>query len=67
MKAIVLALPALVGVAGAHAQTFPNRIIRFVTIGGPGSGTDLVARAAAQAKLHAMVLGTKLVRAELDR
>lgn len=38
----------------AHAQAFPSKPVRFITIGGPGSGSDLIARAVAEPMSRAL-------------
>jgi tripartite-type tricarboxylate transporter receptor subunit TctC len=45
--AIALSLPALGGFPPAHAQTYPNKPIRFIIPFPPGGPTDLMGRTAA--------------------
>ena len=45
--AIALSLPALGGFLPAHAQTYPNKPIRFIIPFPPGGPTDLMGRTAA--------------------
>jgi len=41
---LVLLSPSLCGVAGAHAESYPQRTVKLILPYGPASGTDLVAR-----------------------
>ncbi len=42
--ALIVACVAALNVAGASAQTFPQRTVKFILPFGPASGTDIVAR-----------------------
>jgi tripartite-type tricarboxylate transporter receptor subunit TctC len=42
-------LASSIGVSRGNAQAYPNRVIRLIVTYGPGSGTDLIARVAAEA------------------
>lgn len=65
MKNLVLTCLLSLGLCTAgQAQNFPTKPLRFVTIGGPGSGSDLIARAVAEPMSRALGQ-TILVEAQL--
>ena len=47
MRAILLIL-ALLGAAGVHAESYPNRPVKLVVPWPPGQSTDVVARTASE-------------------
>lgn len=54
IASLLFGLIAVAGSVAAWGQAFPTRAVRFVTVGGPGSGTDLVARAVGDVMTRAL-------------
>ena len=59
-RALLAGAVAFVAIAGAHAQTYPAKSIRFIVPYPPGGGTDIVARLVA-AKMTASMGQTVVV------